>query len=173
MTASMEAARNGTMTHVEKLLTLFKAFREHNIEGFLRTAESIIADELTANHHSEARDLQKALRNGLSQLRAARSFDPTLDQSRVFVLWPPRSSTEWRLKSCSENSTFLTRKDQSFGSRCNILVPIRRINGGVKENLRSWILCRPKQRIFWPKPRAVMPRPGRICWTGIVIGCAI
>lgn len=65
--ASMEVARNGTMTHVEKIMTLFKAFRERNDDAFLRTAESIIADELTANHHSEARNLQKALKNGVER----------------------------------------------------------------------------------------------------------
>lgn len=49
------------MTHVDQLLILFRAFRERNDEAFYRAAESIIANELSANHHAQARDLAKAL----------------------------------------------------------------------------------------------------------------
>jgi SpoVK/Ycf46/Vps4 family AAA+-type ATPase len=103
--AVMEAARNGRMQHVERLLTLFNAFRERNDEAFYRAAEAIIADELTANHHAQARELQRALSsngnerplsrpvNGLSVLPKDRRYgeplvwvtEPRLDANRVIL----------------------------------------------------------------------------------------
>jgi SpoVK/Ycf46/Vps4 family AAA+-type ATPase len=49
------------MANTEHLLMLFRAFRDRNDAAFQRTAESIISDELAANHHSLAREMQKAL----------------------------------------------------------------------------------------------------------------
>ena len=103
--ARMDVARNGAMTHVERFLMLFKAFREGNDDAFYRAAEAIIADELTANHHAQARDLQKALSkngeerplsrpvNGLSVLPKDRRngeplmtlTEPRLDANRVLL----------------------------------------------------------------------------------------
>ena len=59
--ARTDAVRNGSMTNVERLLSLFTAYRERNEDAFYRAAEAIIADELAANHHAQARDLQRAL----------------------------------------------------------------------------------------------------------------
>jgi len=50
-----------TMTQVDRLQTLFRAFRERDDKLFNRAAESIIADELAANHHVAARELRSAL----------------------------------------------------------------------------------------------------------------
>ncbi len=50
-----------TMTQVDRLQTLFRAFRERDDKLFNRAAESIIADELAANHHAVARELRSAL----------------------------------------------------------------------------------------------------------------
>jgi len=102
----MDAVRNGNMTYVERLLSLFTAYRERNEDAFYRAAEAIIADELAANHHAQARDLKRALANGdekilpraansLSVLPKARRYgealvtliEPRVDASRV-VLTP-------------------------------------------------------------------------------------
>lgn len=65
--ASVDALGTERMNQVDRFLMLFKAFREGNQETFYRVAESIIADELAANHHSNAKQLQKALNsNGAS-----------------------------------------------------------------------------------------------------------
>jgi hypothetical protein len=99
------ATRNGRMTNVDRLSSLFRAFRERNDEGFYRVAEAIIADELAANHHAEARDLERALSitdderplarsaNGLSMLPKERRSgeplvavtEPRLDANRVIL----------------------------------------------------------------------------------------
>jgi SpoVK/Ycf46/Vps4 family AAA+-type ATPase len=49
------------MANSEHLLMLFRAFRDRNEAGFQRIAESIISDELAANHHALAREMQKVL----------------------------------------------------------------------------------------------------------------
>lgn len=126
VTANMEVARNGRMTHVEKLLTLFKAFRERNDDAFLRTAESIIADELTANHHSEARDLQRALRsngiersssrqtNGLSVIPKDRRYGEPL-----VSLTTPRIDAN-RLQLSADSKTQIERTLQEHGQRIKL-----------------------------------------------------
>lgn len=45
----------------EQIKRLFQAFRDQDSATFYSIAESIIADELAANHHAIARDLKKAL----------------------------------------------------------------------------------------------------------------
>lgn len=49
------------MADVERLMMLFRAFRERDDTAFYKAAESLIAEELAANRHSLARDLQQAL----------------------------------------------------------------------------------------------------------------
>ncbi|MDJ0843907.1 AAA family ATPase [Crocosphaera sp.] len=49
------------MVATKQLKRLFQAFRERNDGAFYRAAESLIADELAANHHAQARELQQAL----------------------------------------------------------------------------------------------------------------
>lgn len=48
----------------ERLVNLFRAYSENNDEAFRKTADAIIADELMANHHAQARDLKKAISAG-------------------------------------------------------------------------------------------------------------
>lgn len=57
---AVERERGG-MTDIERLSMMFRAFREHDDTAFLRAAESLIADELAANHLAVARELQTAL----------------------------------------------------------------------------------------------------------------
>ena len=58
-----------TMPSHEKLIALFRAFGEDNHEAFRRAAESIIAEELAANHHSLATQLQQMLRTRQPEAR--------------------------------------------------------------------------------------------------------
>ena len=48
-------------TNEKQIKGLFQAFREKDDSAFYRTAESIIARELAANHHSFATDLKQSL----------------------------------------------------------------------------------------------------------------
>lgn len=49
------------MMAAKQLKRLFQAFKERNDDAFYRAAESLIADELAANHHVLAQELQQAL----------------------------------------------------------------------------------------------------------------
>ena len=49
------------MQNVHHILTLFRAFREGNSTAFYKAAETLISDELAANHHSVAQKMKKAL----------------------------------------------------------------------------------------------------------------
>ena len=49
------------MTDVDILQRLFRAFRDGNETAFRKVAESIIADQLAANHHGQAKELRSAL----------------------------------------------------------------------------------------------------------------
>lgn len=75
MEGGVAVARNArllgrtAMSDVETLLMLFRAHRERDDASFHRAAESLIADELAANHHGVANELQKAL----GQLRPLRN----------------------------------------------------------------------------------------------------
>jgi SpoVK/Ycf46/Vps4 family AAA+-type ATPase len=60
------------MHSVDRLLMLFRAFRERNEEAFERVAEAIIADEAAANHHHFARELQRALSSDPQEKRGGR-----------------------------------------------------------------------------------------------------
>jgi AAA+ superfamily predicted ATPase len=50
-----------TFIKLEKLKALFHAYSERNDKAFLGTADSIILQELAANHHSVATELRRAL----------------------------------------------------------------------------------------------------------------
>lgn len=50
-----------TLVSSDKLKTLFQAFRDRNDGAFVRAAETIISEELAANHHSAATELQRSL----------------------------------------------------------------------------------------------------------------
>jgi hypothetical protein len=45
----------------KQLKRLFQAFKERDDVAFYRAAESLIADELAANHHALAQELQQVL----------------------------------------------------------------------------------------------------------------
>lgn len=49
------------MVSDDKVKALFRAFRDRNEKAFIKTAESIISEELAANHHNLATQLKKAL----------------------------------------------------------------------------------------------------------------
>jgi len=49
------------MANAEQLKSLFRAFAEKRNDAFLKVADTIIAEELAANHHALANDLRKAL----------------------------------------------------------------------------------------------------------------
>jgi len=57
----MASTGNEPMTDVELLQRLFRAFRDRNESAFRKVAESIIADQLAANHHGQAKELRAAL----------------------------------------------------------------------------------------------------------------
>jgi len=135
---SSSAPRIERMTHVDRLLTLFKAFRERNEEAFYRAADAIIADELTANHHSQARELQKALspngadqplsrtRTGLSVLPRDRRHgeplvsvvEPRLDSNRV-ILAPESKDQIDRI--IQEHSQRLKLAKYGYGPKTKLL----------------------------------------------------
>jgi SpoVK/Ycf46/Vps4 family AAA+-type ATPase len=48
----------------DRLKVLFQSFRDRNDTAFMRTAESIIAEELAANRYASATELQRALGKG-------------------------------------------------------------------------------------------------------------
>jgi SpoVK/Ycf46/Vps4 family AAA+-type ATPase len=52
---------NEQMADVDALRRLFRAFRDQNETAFRKVAESIIADQLAANHHGQAKELRAAL----------------------------------------------------------------------------------------------------------------
>lgn len=58
----------------KQLLRLFESYRDGNDAEFHRVADSIIAGELTANHHKFAQELKQALGNGRG-LKPARRDD--------------------------------------------------------------------------------------------------
>jgi hypothetical protein len=49
--------RNGEMIEVDRLRQLFRAFRDQDERSFRKVAEAIIADQLAANHHGQAKEL--------------------------------------------------------------------------------------------------------------------
>lgn len=73
----MPRTGNGQMTDVDSLRRLFRAFRDQNDSAFRKVAESIIADQLAANQHGLAKDLQSALgaKQGERSTRTAGSLN--------------------------------------------------------------------------------------------------
>jgi SpoVK/Ycf46/Vps4 family AAA+-type ATPase len=49
------------MIEVDRLRQLFRAFRDQDERSFRKVAEAIIADQLAANHHGQAKELRAAL----------------------------------------------------------------------------------------------------------------
>jgi len=61
------------MARDEQLVALFRAFGERQNGTFRRVAEGIVADELAANHHALAAELQSALNKSRPTVRERRS----------------------------------------------------------------------------------------------------
>ena len=74
----MHTAKSGSnrkVADIERLMMLFRAFRERDETAFYKAAESLIAEELAANHHGLARDLQDALGQPRSRRNATASVN--------------------------------------------------------------------------------------------------
>ena len=101
------------MANPDRLLQLFHAYREQNDTSFRRAAEALISEEVMANHHALASELQKALgpsRNGgarMSRLRSLRSEQQATDG----LLFFPRIGSENMAASffCPETEVQISR----------------------------------------------------------------
>lgn len=138
----MEARKSGGTMHVDRLLTMFQAFRERNDELFVRAAEGVISDELAANHHAEARELRKALRAG----GEGRTAGPAKSLTVI-----PRDR--------KNGESLVTLLDPHFDAHRVMLAAESRtqINRAIDEHLnRSKLLSngfRPKTKLlFWGPP---------------------
>ena len=67
------------MTELDKLKRLFQAYRDFDDSAFLRTANSIISENLASNRMSEAKELKKALGEGHKSLSPRTPSDPHLN----------------------------------------------------------------------------------------------
>jgi SpoVK/Ycf46/Vps4 family AAA+-type ATPase len=67
-----------TQVKIDRLKALFQAFSQKNESAFIRTAESIILEELAANHHAGASELKRALtpQNGSSRIATTGQVNP-------------------------------------------------------------------------------------------------
>ncbi len=65
---------------------LFQAFKERNDVAFYRAAESIIADELAANHHTRLGWANKYVKENLSIPRKSETQHPTPKSLWIFLL---------------------------------------------------------------------------------------
>ncbi|MDZ4852633.1 MAG: ATP-binding protein [Pirellulaceae bacterium] len=86
-------------SEIDPLIRLFRAHRENDQATFRKAAESIIADELAANHHSAAKELRAALGStppktpreslgGMSVLRRRTDLD------QLFTIYHEPASTQ-------------------------------------------------------------------------------
>lgn len=106
----------------DRLLQLFQAFRDHNDHSFRRAAESIIADELAANHHDFANELRKAI--GSSPRTAAHQlngFRPKDRRGAADLLYFPRVAPEGpRLFLAAGTEKLLNRVLEEHRSRLKL-----------------------------------------------------
>ena len=100
------------MPNPDRLLQLFHAYREQNDTSFRRAAEAIIAEEVMANHHTLASQLQKALgpsRNGNGkhhELRSLRAMNRPADD---LLFFPPVGSEDMHVHLCPGTQAQITR----------------------------------------------------------------
>ena len=92
------------MASPDRLLQLFHAYREQDDSSFRRAAEALISEEVMANHHALASQLQKALgpsRNGgkLTKLRQLRAEERT---ENGLLFFPRIGSEDMRVLFCPE-----------------------------------------------------------------------
>lgn len=69
----MARTGNEQIAGSDALRRLFRAFRDHNDSAFRKVAESIIADQLAANHHGLAKELRAALGTGSGSKKSVNS----------------------------------------------------------------------------------------------------
>lgn len=62
-----------TLISSEKLRSLFEAHRDRDDAAFHRTADSIISEQLAANHHARATELKRALSGGVAAANGKRN----------------------------------------------------------------------------------------------------
>lgn len=90
---------NGQMADVDSLQRLFRAYRDQNDVTFRKVAESIISDQLAANHHDVAKHLRSALggesktsRSGAATNLAALPKDRRSGEQLLTIYHEPASS---------------------------------------------------------------------------------
>lgn len=94
----------------DRLLQLFHAYREQNDPSFRRAAEAIIAEEVIANHHSVASQLQKALgppRNG--RTHALRPLHGPQSRPDDLLHFPQVGTEDLHIVFCRETQSQITR----------------------------------------------------------------
>ena len=131
------------MSTPDHLVTLFRAYRERNDAAFLKSAETLIQEELAANRHGRAHDLQRALGETKPVRPAA------LKPNGLASLPRDRRSGE-ELVSLENNSLDATKLVLNDTTR-------KQVSRIVEEHCRRLELARyglqPKSRIlFWGPP---------------------
>lgn len=100
------------MANTDRLLQLFHAYREQNDASFRRAAEALISEEVMANHHGLASELQKALgtsRNGGTRMNGLRPLHAASGPSEDLVFFPRSSTEEMRVVFCPETESQVSR----------------------------------------------------------------
>ncbi len=113
-----------TTVNSDKLRSLFQAFRERNEVAFERAADSIISEELAANHHTNATVLKQALgepreqMNGLAQSTPELRPLPKDRRNGEDLLWVHESTvTPDRVTFAKETGERITRVLEEHRSR--------------------------------------------------------
>lgn len=135
----MASAGHGQMTDVDSLRRLFRAYRDQNDVAFRKVAESIIADQLAANHHGLAKELRAALgadtqkptREGSSGLTAM-PRDRRAGQQLLTIYQEPASTEHLFL-----DSTTKRRIDRFISERRNTQ-KLARFGYSPKSKLLFW-----------------------------------
>lgn len=98
-------------SRIETLIRLFRAHRDGNLAAFRTVAETIISEELAANHHAEARELQNAL--GSSAASALSSPFQSLAKAKVssdsLLVWYREPASTDQLLLCPETQGQIDR----------------------------------------------------------------
>lgn len=99
------------MANPDRLLQLFLAYREQNDTAFRRAAEAIIAEELVANRHGFAGELQKALGQAGTNGRAGglRPLPTTRNAADGLLSFPRITPEEMNVLFCPETGRQIAR----------------------------------------------------------------
>lgn len=125
----------------KNLIKLLEAHRDGNDSAFRRAAESIIAEELTANHHGLAKDLKKALGNGHAAKLARPADLKVLPKDR-------REGEELvRLQKSAVDSTKIVLAEETSGKIRRTLEEHRKRN-----QLASYGYQPKAKLLFWGAP---------------------